>query len=357
MLAVAQRTALVRHLEPHESGLWDDFVSGAPNGHLLQSWAWGEFKRNHAWQPVRLALFVDGEIRAAAQVLLRSVGGFSLAYVPRGPVVPADRPDLYGPILQAIHRLARKRHSVFLELEPNEPRGNRLDHWLRSQGFMRSPHTVQARATLRVSLEGGEEKVLERMTSKTRYNVRLAERRGVHVRPADGEADLARFTQLMVETGERDGFLVRSLSYYRDVLEEFRRRGQAELLLAEFEGEVIAGLMVFAYSSEGIYMYGASSNEHRREMPNYLLQWRAMQWSIAHGCTRYDLWGIPETVADGVDERADLEEKNIRSGLWGVYRFKQGFGGEPVRYAGAYDYPYIRPLYLLWVHLRKNKEP
>lgn len=355
MVAVAERTLVLREVGSDESARWDDFVASAPNGHLLQSWGWGEFKRAYGWQPVRLALVQDGEILAAAQVLLRSFAGFSLPYIPRGPVAPPDRPDLYSALLQAVHRLARDRHSIFLKVEPNEPHSAGLADFLSSEGFYRSKHTVQARATLHVDLSGGEEAALATMKSKTRYNVRLAERRGVSVRPAASEEDLVRFHALMLETGERDEFPVRSLGYYRDVLQVFRDRGQAELLLAEFKGQVVAGVMVFAYGSEGLYMYGASSNEHRREMPNYLLQWRAMQWCISKGCTRYDLWGIPEEAATGTDQREEMEQKNVRTGLWGVYRFKQGFGGQATSYIGAYDYPYIRSLYLLWANLRKSK--
>ena len=91
-------------------------------------------------------------------------------------------------------------------------------------------------------------------------------------------------------------------------------------------------------------------------MPTYLLQWRAIEWCMEQGCTRYDLWGIPEQAAEGGDERQELEQQNVRTGLWGVYRFKQGFGGEPIRYAGAYDRPHIRPLYLLWSNVRRGRE-
>lgn len=356
VVATERRTAVIRELGPGEESAWDTFVSGAPNGHILQSWAWGEFKRAYGWQPVRLALSIDGEILAGAQVLIRSIAGFSLPYVPRGPIVAADRSELYTHLLEALHRLSKQRHGVFLKLEPNELAGSPVEPILRSNGFLRSPHTVQARATLHIPLDGGEEAVLARMKGKTRYNVRLAERRGVQIRAASGPEDMARFHELMVETGDRDGFPVRSRAYYRDVLEAFRSRGQGELLLAEFNNVIVAGIMVFAYGAEGIYMYGASSNEHRREMPTYLLQWRAIQWCLEHGCSRYDMWGIPEQVADGTDEREALEDKNVRTGLWGVYRFKQGFGGEHSRYTGAYDYPYNRPLYLLWSHLRKSKE-
>lgn len=348
------RTITVRQVSAQPE--WDAFVSSSPVGHVLQSWNWGEFKREYGWTPVRIGAYEHGELRGAAQVLLRSVGGLSMAYVARGPVCPPDDLDLFDALLQGVHSLARKRHSIFLKLEPNLPTGTALERQLASRGCIKSPHTVQARATLMIDLTGGDEAVLARMKGKTRYNIRLAEKRGVVVRCASSGDDLAQFHRLMVETGLRDGFPVRSLAYYRDVLDRFRRDGQAELLMAEFNGEVVAGIMAFAYGPEGLYMYGASSNEHRREMPTYLLQWRAMQWCVSRGCTRYDMWGIPEQVAEGTDEREELDRKNVRSGLWGVYRFKQGFGGEAIRYIGAFDYPYIRPLYLAWSRLRRSKE-
>lgn len=357
MISAPRRTAVLRQMGVNESCEWDEFVANAENGNPLQSWAWGEFKRRHGWQPVRLALVWDGRIEAAAQVLLRSLVGVSVAYVPRGPVVPAGRPDLYELLLDSIHRLARSRHSIFLKIEPNEPRSAELAALLRGLGFVRSPHTVQPRATLMLDLDGGPEAVLARLHSKTRYRIRLAEKRGVRVRSAEDDADVERFHQLMVETGERAEFAIRSLGYYRAVLREFKKRDQARLLLAEVAGQVIAGVMVFAYGREGIYMYGASSDEHKREMPNYLLQWEAIRWCIERSCSRYDLWGVPEQAAARFhDEQEALENKRERGGLWGVYRFKQRFADRPVLYIGAYDYPYLRLLYLLWARVRKNKE-
>lgn len=349
----------LRRLTVRESGRqaeWDSFVGSEPTGHVLQSWNWGEFKRAHGWTPVRIGVYEDARLRAAAQLLVRSAAGISLAYVPRGPVCPDSDPHLLDTMLRGIHSVARDRHSIFLKIEPNIAAGSWLEGELLSRGFLRSPHTVQARATLMIDLTGGPDAVLSRMKGKTRYNIRLAEKRGVTVRPAATAADLETFHRLMIETGKRDEFPVRSLGYYRDVLERFRPDRQAELLLAEFGGETVAAVMVFAYGAEGLYMYGASSSEHRREMPAYLLQWRAMAWCIQRGCARYDMWGIPEQVAEGTDERDELQQKNVRSGLWGVYRFKQGFGGDVVRYTGALDFPYIRPLYLAWRHLRRSKE-
>lgn len=342
-------------MEDAESGRWDEFVAGAERGHMLQGWAWGEFKRRHGWRPVRLALFRDERIVAGAQVLIRSLFGVSMAYVPRGPVPAADAPHLDAALLDAIHRLARARHSIFLKVEPNEAAGTGLARSLRDRGFVKSPHTVQPRATLMLGLEGGEDAVWQRLPGKTRYHIRLAEKRGVRVRAATDGPGLERFHELMRRTGERGEFAVRSMSYYRDVLREFEPRGQARLLLAEVDGRVIAGMMAFAYGRDGVYMYAASDDEHKRSMPNYLLQWHAIRWAIERGCVRYDLWGIPERAAERPEERPS-EETDALGPLWGVYRFKRRFGDRLFVYAGAYDYPYIRPLYLAWAHLRKNKE-
>ncbi len=355
-MAVSTETAaVVREIRADESAEWDEFVGSAPNGHLLQGWAWGEFKRGHGWQPVRLGLVRDGRIEAGAQVLLRSVAGLSLAYVPRGPVAPADRPEMYAAVLHAVHRLARSRHAIFLKVEPNEPKDGEIGQMLRREDFVHSPHTVQPRATIVLDLAGGADAVWKRFGSKTRYYVRQAEKRGVVARPASGEEDVLAFYEVMKETGERGGFPVRSAGYYRDVLEEFRSRGQAELFVGEAGGRVIGGVLAFAFGREGLYMYAGSSNEHREKMPNYLLQWKAIQWCIEKGCERYDLWGIPERAALHGDEYVPPQEGKEPE-MWGVYRFKRRFGDTVVRYTGAYDYPYIRPLYLLWRRLRKNKE-
>ena len=346
--------ASVREIGPADRERWDAFVAGAPNGHLLQGWAWGEFKRRHGWRPVRLALVQDGQWMAVAQVLFRSVAGLSLAYVPRGPVASFDRPETYAQFLAGLHRYARRRLSLVLKIEPNEPASPERREWLRLQGFVKSLHTAQPRATLILDLEGGEEAVLAALPKTTRYQIRLAERRGVLARAAGNDADVQTFATLMATTGERAGFAVRSPRYYQDVLRLFRERGQAELWLAERDGQVIAGVMVFAFGPEGIYMYAASTNTHKDASPNDLLQWRAIQWCIAQGCTRYDLWGIPPEAergpagdTSGTPERTD--------GLWGVYRFKRRFAKRAIHYVGAYDYPYLPPLYRLWARLRKNK--
>jgi len=126
----------------------------------------------------------------------------------------------------------------------------------------------------------------------------------------------------------------------------FVPQGIGRLLLAEYEGKLIAGVMVFAWGDKAWYMYGASSDAHRDRMPNYLLQWQAMLWAKSRGCRTYDLWGIP----DEDEETLEAHFLERHDGLWGVYRFKRGFGGRVLRYVGAWDQVY-RPV-LYWLYRR-----
>jgi lipid II:glycine glycyltransferase (peptidoglycan interpeptide bridge formation enzyme) len=188
------------------------------------------------------------------------------------------------------------------------------------------------------------------MKQKTRYNIKLAQKKGVAVRSI---ADLEVFHRLMHVTGGRDKFGVHSLAYYRRAYELFHARNSCDLLLAEFEQEPLAALMVFAQGKRAWYLYGASSNEHRDRMPTYLLQWEAMRWARERGCTQYDLWGVP----DADENTLEAEFTHRSDGLWGVYRNKRGFGGKLSRAAGPWDRvysPLAYRLYSWWVSRRSS---
>jgi peptidoglycan pentaglycine glycine transferase (the first glycine) len=176
------------------------------------------------------------------------------------------------------------------------------------------------------------------MKQKCRYNIRLAEKKGVMVRPWN---DIAGFHHMMSVTGARDEFGVHSLEYYRRAHHLLHQAGLAELLVAEYAGRPLAALMVCARGKSSWYLYGASTEEERNRMPAYLLQWEAMRWAKAHGAEQYDLWGVPD------EDEATLEAgfETRRDGLWGVYRFKRGFGGEVKRAGGALDRVYHPLLY------------
>ena len=324
---------------------WDEFVAGRPEGQLLQSWAWGDFKGRFGWRPLRLAISEQGRLVAAAQLLVRRLPFRSLAYVPRGPLFDPEDEDLSRALLAALHRVARHSGAIALKVEPPWLDSAAGAAWWAAHGFRASPQTIQPRHTIIVDLRPDEEAILAQMKPKWRYNVRLASRKEIVVRRGSTSEDLAAFYDLMGETGHRDGFAVHTPAYYEAALRLFEREGQVALLLADYAGQPVAGLMAFAFGAQAIYMYGASSERERSRMPNHLLPWEAMRWAKARGCTGYDLWGIP-----------DIDPGSPSAGLAGVERFKAGFGGRPTRYVGAFDHVYSPLVYwafnLLWSRRR-----
>jgi len=340
---------------------WDQFVNEHPCGHLLQSWGWGELKASVGWHPLRLALW-DTErqhIVAVAQVLRRGVAlvplwAGHLAYIPKGPVLDWSQPLLSEALFRQLGAELRRQGALALRMEPPVAplseacgaRGSRaceasfnnhlegasnecITKQLAALQFQPAP-AIQPVRTILLDLTCDEETLLARMKEKWRYNVRLAGRKGVRVRMAQTMEDVQAWYRLLQTTSERDRFAIHTLEYYSQVWRSFVPRGQVRLLLAEYNGQLLAGIFVGLMAKQAIYLYGASSNEQRHLMPNYLLQWEAIRWAKQEGATQYDFWGIPET---------DDEHEAMA----GVYRFKSGWGGEVVRFVGGFERTY-RPL-------------
>ena len=244
-----------------------------------------------------------------------------------------------------VDSICKKNHAIFLKVEPD---GWAEEFLLPPSAFRLSSHNIQPPRTIVISIKENEETILAKMKPKCRYNIRLAEKKGVTVRAWD---DIQAFHEMMTVTGGRDNFGVHSKEYYQRAYELFHPRGTCELLVAEYEGKPLASLMVFASGKRAWYVYGASNDRERNRMPAYLLQWDAIRWAKARGCEEYDLWGIP-------DENEETLESNFESrhdGLWGVYRFKRGFGGEVKRAAQALDRVYNPLLYWAYLHFIGNK--
>jgi len=351
---------------------WDRALQALPNPHVLQSWSWVQFKARHGWLSRPLLFQEEGCTVAAASVLQRKIPHLpvSILYVPRGPALNWEETEVANRVLEALEQLARQRRALFVKIDPDvyypddvppySPRptcGIAIARLLEDRHWCFSTDQIQFRNTVLLDLQQAEEELLGGMKQKTRYNVRLAERRGVEVRAIDAHnlegviRALEVFYQLYAETAQRDGFVIRPAEYYYDAWATFLREGLAFLLLADFEGETVAGIMLFTFGSTAWYMYGASSDRHRKQMPNYLLQWEAIRRARACGSTLYDLWGAPDV----------LDESDP---MWGVVRFKQGLGGQLVQGLGAWDFPVSRgayklyttilPRYLDWLRARKR---
>jgi peptidoglycan pentaglycine glycine transferase (the first glycine) len=341
-----------------DPAIWNAALRDLPGAHILQTWEWGAFKhRETGWTPERL-LFKSGEgaVVAAASVLARRVGPLRVIYVPKGPALDYRDPELVRAVLAHLEQHARRRRTVWLKIDPDviagtgipggadpdrlshdDPTGQRVLEMLRGRGWQFSASQVQFRNTLTLDLTRDEDALLAGMNQSTRRKIRTGPKKGVSVRSANAPADLATLYDLYTVTGQRQGFLIRPLDYYRDAWVHFIEAGLAHAFLAEWENQPLAGLVLFHFGPKAWYFYGMSSNDERDRMPTYLLQWEAIRWAKAHGYTTYDFWGAPDDFAES-------------DPMWGVYRFKDGFGGTVVRYIGAWDYAPSSPLY--WAYER-----
>lgn len=339
---------------------WNEQLLQLPNPHLLQSIEWAAAKHPFGWTAhYKTWRSPDGRLDAAAQILQRSFRipktGRSLCmlYVPKGPVLRDWNDEaLRTQVLSDLRNFAQREGAFFIKIDPDvdlgtglpgsetekkNPVGESFVNELKSAGWRFSNEQVQMRNTMLIDLRGSEEELLAGMKQKTRYNLRLAERKGVVVRRGD-RADFAQFYRMYAETSVRDGFVIRSQAYYNAVWEAFFASGLLIPLIAEVEGEAVAGLMLFVFGKQSWYLYGMSRDKAREWMPNYLLQWEAMKASKAAGCETYDLWGAPDEFNEG-------------DAMWGVYRFKVGLGAYEARRIGAWDLPLQPLIYSLYTQV------
>ncbi|MCJ7724745.1 MAG: aminoacyltransferase [Anaerolineales bacterium] len=328
---------------------WNDLIATLPDPHLLQTWEWAQVKTRYGWILIPQIWRDDGgKPVAAAMVLKRTIPirGFakrmSVLYLPKGPLMDWENATLRIRVLDDLQALAKKQGSIFIKIDPDvvlgrgipgtkgavdDGNGHDVLFELKQQDWRFSTDQIQFRNTVMIDLSPPEEDILARMKQKTRYNIRLASKKGIKVRVGTVD-DLPMLYRMYAETSLRDGFVIRDEGYYYLVWKNFMESSypHAEPLIAVVNGEQVAALFLFRFAKRAYYLHGMSRAEHREKMPNYLLQWEAIRRAKAAGCSVYDLWGAPD--------RFDEEDK-----MWGVFRFKDGFGGEVIQTLGAWDYP------------------
>jgi lipid II:glycine glycyltransferase (peptidoglycan interpeptide bridge formation enzyme) len=367
-----------------ESRNWNSLISNLPNPHFLQTYEWGQVKAKFGWMPIYLVWTKDkflsigdkssvtDQCVAAALILKRQIlrNGFaarlSILYSPKGPLLDWSNEALRNRVLNDLQSFAKKQGAIFLKIDPDvilstgipdsvddvvDTNGQAVMSDLKRRGWRYSSDQIQFKNTVHIDLTPSEEKLLVRMKQKTRYNIRLAEKKGVTIRPGTLD-DLPMLYKIYAETSLRDGFVIRDEGYYKTVWPTFMANTQslmsslqtsnspiiakpphgtnsqlpfAEPLIAEVNNEPVAAIFVFYFAGRAYYVYGMSRDVHREKMPSYLLQWEAVKRAKSQGCTVYDLWGAP----DMFDES---------DSMWGVYRFKEGLGGKIVRTLGAWDF-------------------
>ena len=323
---------------------YNDFVAACEYGNFLQSWQWGELKSRTGWHPYRIAIEEGGRINAAVQILKRPVPGLGrcLFYSPRGPLYDLSQPRLFKLLIEQVNALATEHGAMAYKIDPAVP-GDNSEHvrMLRDRGFSPAPTGdeafggIQPRYVMQVDVTPPEDEILARFKSKWRYNVRLAERKGITISSDCAREEVAVFYRLLFETAKRDGFKVRAESYFYDIYDLLISAGLGALFIARLGDEPIAGAITLTVGKRAWYVYGASSNQHRNKMPNHLIQWEMMRWAKARGCEVYDMRGV-------------VRQEDKDSPLHGLNRFKEGFAARYVEYIGEWDLIYSPTWYRLF---------
>jgi lipid II:glycine glycyltransferase (peptidoglycan interpeptide bridge formation enzyme) len=347
------------------SSSWNQAILSFPETHFLQTWEWAQVKARLGWQAhylvwsygpnslecQRVADALPAHDYVAACLILErklQIAGFSASlsvlYAPRGPLLRdwADV-DLRNRVLRDLQMFTKQRGAIFIKIDPEIPIGwgitgtpsAQVNHQgeailaeIEAIGGVASKDQIQFRNTVLIDLRPNEDMLLKAMKQKTRYNIHLASRRGVQVHAGELR-DLDDLYRMYAQTALRDGFAIRDREYYLHIWKTFMLGGgepgpQAEPLIATVNGEAIAAVILFRFGRQAWFVYGMSREAHRDKMPNYLLQWEAIQLAKRAGCCIYDLWGAPDVF-------------NETDRMWGVYRFKEGLGGKVVRFLGAWD--------------------
>jgi peptidoglycan pentaglycine glycine transferase (the first glycine) len=322
---------------------YNEFIRKAEKCHFLQSYEWGELKAKTGWEPIRIIIEEDDHVIGAVQILKRKLPlmGKSIFYAPRGPVLNYDNDEHIRELMKKLKSIARQHNAVFLKIDPDISVANpQYEEMLERFGFKKHSkgknfEGVQPRFVFRLNIDMAEEDLLASFEAKTRYNIRLAQRKGVEIISDCTKDHLRVFYDILKVTAERDKYMIRAYSYYEDIWEHFIEKGTAKLFMAKYQDQYIAGAISFVFGDKTWYIYGASSNEHRNVMPNYAVQWEMIRWAQENNCKIYDFRGIS----------GDFSPENP---LYGLYRFKKGFNGDLVEFIGEFDYLFSPTFYRLW---------
>lgn len=310
---------------------YETFVE-SHGGSFTQSIHWCGVKRGWRHEAV-VSRDSHGRIRAACLVLVKRfpLPFKSFLYSPRGPVWDHQDQEALWDLLAGLEDLAKKYRAYSWKADPLiEESDSKEVFTLRAAGLRFIPwqdddNTIQCRSNYILELKGrGEEELLQSFKSKCRYNIRLAQRKGVTC-GVYGKERLKDFYRLMEETHRRDGFQMRSREYFARMLDSLGEH--CRLYLCDYEGEPLSGALCVQYGGRTTYVYGASTSAHREVMPNYLMQWEMIRWAAESGCETYDFGGVPHWY--------EPDHPN-----YGVYRFKTGFNGRLAVYAGEFTQVY-----------------
>jgi lipid II:glycine glycyltransferase (peptidoglycan interpeptide bridge formation enzyme) len=326
---------LIREIREEESNLYNQVVT-----HPLQSWQWGEFRKKTGLDVVRLGQFDNGQIVNGLQVTFHQVPKLPLTigYIPKSTF-----PDRQ--MLTALSDLAKIRKTIFYKLEPNiyEPATNsNLPTLTKGRKMLTSTDCVIGKPffskySFILDLAQSEEDILIKMKPKTRYNIRLAIKKGVVVTEDNSEAAFEEYLRLTFEeTTKRQGFYAHTKEYHKKMWQTLLPSGMAHLFKAVYEGKTLVTWILFNFNGNLYYPYGASSSENKEVMASNLMMWEAIRFGKKTNCQSFDMWG-------------SLGPNPNPNDPWiGFHKFKEGYGSTLMEFIGTYDYVVDQPKYQVY---------
>lgn len=298
--------------------------------HVIQSFEWGEFRKAMGVQLVRLGFYEGPTLTGGFQLTFHLVPytSFTVGYFPKGPAFSEK-------MITAITDLGKKNNAIFIKIEPNVIVSSEITIPQR-QNLVVSQKPMFTKYTFLLDLSPDEEMLLSKMKEKTRYNVRLAQKKGVVVTEETSQEGFKIYLQLLEETIKRDRFFAHDSRYHQTMWDIMSKAGIAHLLIARYQNVPLAAWILFKFHDVLYYPYGTSSRESREVMAPNLMMWEAIRLGKKLGCSYFDMWGALGPNPDQKDP------------FYGFHRFKEGYGGQLVEFVGSYDLVLKPQLYSLY---------
>lgn len=290
--------------------------------HPLQAWKWGEFRKKTGVRVLRWGVFEEGKLVEPIQITIHQlpVVPYTVGYLPKG-YFPSERQ------VEVLEKVAKEENCIFIKVEPKVEKKEASE---KEMGFLKRNFSkgrpLFAKYNFVLDVTRDKEDILMEMKSKTRYNVRYADRKGVKVSIDNSEEAFEEYIRLLRKTTERQGFYAHGEEYQRKMWEGLRESGVAQLIKAEYEGEVLVTWILFDFGDSVYYPYGVSSRKHRNLQASSRVMWESILYAKKEGKKYFDMWGALEPDPDKSDS------------WYGFHRFKEGFGARHVEYVGSYDY-------------------
>lgn len=337
---------MIRPATSEELTQWNNLVTqNCDTGHIYQAQEWGDYKEGYGWRAERL-IWEDTNARVAIQLLVKTAPGFgNIWYAPKGPGLFTA----HGAEKAEIKHFAAFTKDLTAYIKQHDPKAFMImaepeiydDYGYRptKQGWVKSPHDLQFRATIIVDIDKTDDELLASFKQKTRYNIRLATKKGVVIERREGTDEMVDIMyELMRDTQGRAGFFLRPKAAFAAYWQSLAAADMGQFFVAVHEGEILAAEFAMIFNKKAYYKEGGSSGAKRNLMAPYLLQYEVMRWARSLGATEYDLIAVPPK-----------DKLTPDHSMYGLYQFKSGFNQEITQFIGGWEYPLKPTVHKRWL--------